>query len=181
MCWSSQTFSIPYVRSWVLRILSGIWYSSTATLYKSTSRVRWSSWTSPDLAPPIDTLSRSCKNLNRRIKTLDLRIRSKGKALASCRTKETSKAGWPKTTRWSWKWRKTPQRQRKTHGNGVSYITAPLTTLVSVETISRQCSSWRLLNEIHVLTLSQRPTTSGFTKGSILLMRSLFPLFPPPR
>ena len=43
MCWSSQTFFIPFAHSWVSKILSCIWYSNTVAAYTDTSRKRWCS------------------------------------------------------------------------------------------------------------------------------------------
>jgi len=59
-------FFIPFVRSWVLRILSNIWYSSTMTAYIATSKMTWSSWTSPRPTQHTDTPYRSSISLNRR-------------------------------------------------------------------------------------------------------------------
>ena len=125
-------------------------------------------------------LSRSSRNLKRRREALDLWIWSNGKTPQNCIIKEKSKEGWPRTTRWSCKQRTVPRRQRRTQGNGVSSIRAPLITQVSVEPRSHSLSSWRLVNQIHVLTLSYKPT-KGMTKGSKLLMWSLVLSVPPPR
>lgn len=86
MCWSLQIFFIPFAESLVSSILSCIWYSNTATTYTGTSKMRWSSWTSPFLVQCTDTPSRSSESLNRRSETLDLQIWSKGKASTNLRT-----------------------------------------------------------------------------------------------
>ena len=72
------------------------------------------------------------RTLNRRSETLDLQIRSKGKASPNHRTKDKVKMGQPKTTRRSHKKRTTPRSQRRTQESGVSSIRDALTTQVSV-------------------------------------------------
>ena len=171
MCWSSQTFFIPFAHSWVSKILSCIWYSNTTAAYTDTSRKRWSSWTSPHSAQHTDTLSKSSKSSNRRSETLELQIRS---------PKDKAKAGWPKTTHQIHKKITTPWSRRRTQGSGVSSKRVPFITQMSVRPSSRYWLSWRLLNQMHVPTLSQNPTR-GMEKGSRSLMRILVSLFRPPR
>lgn len=171
MCRSSQTFFIPFTHSWVSRILSCIWYSNTMASYIDTSRTRWSSWTSPRLAQCTNTLSKLSKSLNRRRETLNLWIR---------RPKDKAKEGWPNTTHRSRRKRTTSRSRRRTQESCVSSIRAPLTTKVSVVPSSRWWPSWRLPNQMHVLTLSQNPKR-GMAKGIRSLMRSPVPLLPLPR
>jgi len=180
MCQNSQTFFTPFAHSWVSRILSCIWYSNTVAAYIDTFRKRWSSWTSPRSAWRTDTLSKSSKSPNKGSETLDLRIRSEGKASPNCRIKDKAKTGQPKTTRWSHKKRTTPRSQRRTQESGVSSTRAPLTKKVSVRLSSHWWLSWRLQKQMHVPTLSQNPTR-GMEKGSRSSIRSPMPLLPLPR
>ena len=145
LCWSSQTFFIPFAHNWVSNILSCIWYSNTAAAYVDTSRKRWSSWISPHSAQHTNTLSKSSRSSNRRSETLDLQIQS---------PKDKAKAGWPKTTHRSHKKRTTPRSQRRTQESGVSYTRVPLITQVSVGPSSRWWPNWRLSNQMHVPTLN---------------------------
>jgi len=103
-----------------------------------------------------DTLSRTSRSLKKISETLHLRIQ---------RTKDKAKEGWPKITHQTYKKRKTPRSQRRTQESGVSSVRAPLITQVSVRPSSHWWLSWRLQNQMHVLTLSQNPIR-GITKGS---------------
>ena len=72
------------------------------------------------------------KFLNRRSKTLDLGIRSKGKVPPNHKTKDKAKARRPRKTCQGHKQRKTLRSRRRTRESGVSSIRAPPTTQVSV-------------------------------------------------
>ena len=94
--------------------------------------------------------------------------------------KGQSQGGETQDNCWNYKKRKTPWRERRTWENGVSSIRAPLTTQVSVGPSSHWWLSYRLLNQMHVPTLSQNQTR-GMIKESRSLMRNPMPLWLPPR
>lgn len=178
MCQSLPMFFIPFKWSLVSRILRNICYSSIANAYIDTSRMIWTSYTSPCLARHTYMPSRSSRSLNKRSETLDLWIWSKGKAPQNYRTKDKAKAGQRRKTLQGHKQRKTLQSWRRKRESGVSSIKSPPIMQVSVGPSSYWWLNWRLHNQMHVPTLSQNPTR-GVTKGRILLMRIPMPPSPP--
>jgi hypothetical protein len=106
---SSPMSSIPCTPSWVSKIMSDTWCSSTVTVYIDTSRHKWIFWTSCHWARPIDMPSKLSKRLNKIRSGLGLgtpRIRSRLRASLTRRTKDKENMGNLMTTSRSHKQRR---------------------------------------------------------------------------
>jgi hypothetical protein len=142
-CQSSQISSIPCAPSWVSKILSDIWCSSTAVVCIDTSMQKWSLWTSCPWARPIYMPSKSSINLNKRHDNLGMgtpHSRSRERAAPTHRTKGREKMDNLMTTSLSHKQRRTMKRRRKISKSGVTSVRAPGITLM----IAAQSSHWWL-------------------------------------
>jgi hypothetical protein len=140
-CPISQISSIPCAPRWVSKIQSDIWCSSIVVLYIDTSRLKWNFWTSHPWAQPIDMPSKSSRSSNKRRNNLVLgtphnKIRER--AAPTHRTKDRAKMDSIRTTSSSRKKIRTPERQRKILGSGVTSIRALGITLPT----AAQSSHW---------------------------------------
>ena len=130
-CRSTPTTFIPYIQSWVSRTPSDTWFWNIVVVYISTSELRWNSSTSLHLDPPIDMLSKSRINFDRRTSdTIDLRIHSRNKARETLayRTQQKKMATSP-----CHKQRREIERQKRTLVSGVNFIKSLGTTLMNVD------------------------------------------------
>jgi hypothetical protein len=142
-CQSSQIYFIPYAPSWVSNILSNIWCSSIAVVCIDTSNLKWIFWTSHPWARPIDMISKSSRSLNKICDNLGLGTphkKIKEREAPTHRTKDRENMDILRTTSPNRKKRRTPERQRKIPGSGVTSIRSPSITLL----IAAQRSRWWL-------------------------------------
>jgi hypothetical protein len=142
-CQISQISSISCAPSWVSKIQSDIWCSIIAMLCIDTSRLKWNFWTSHPWARPTDMLSKSSRSSNKRRDNLGLGTphnKSQERVTPTHRKKDRANMDNIRTTSPSRKQRRTPERQRKILGSGVTSIRSLGITLLTVA----QNSHWWL-------------------------------------
>jgi hypothetical protein len=142
-CPSSKISSIPSTPSWVSNILSDIWCSSITTIFIDTSRPKWSLWTSHPWVRPTDMLSKLSRSSNKRCDNLGSgtpHSKIQERAAPTHRKKDREKMNNLKKTSLGCKQRRTPERQRKIPGSGVTSIRSHDITLL----ISTRRSRWWL-------------------------------------
>jgi hypothetical protein len=135
-CQISQISSIPCAPSWVSNIQSDIWCSSIMVLCIDTYRLKWNLWMSYPWARPTDMPSKSSRSSNKRRGNLDLGTphnKIQERVAPTHKTKDSIR-----TTSPNRKQRRTPKRQRKISGSGVTSIRALGITLLT----SAQRSRW---------------------------------------
>ena len=91
-CHSSQISSIPCAPSWVSKIQSDIWCSSTVVLYIDKSQPKWNFWTSHPWVQPTDMPSKLSKSSKKRCGNLGLgtpHSRSREREALTYRTKDS--------------------------------------------------------------------------------------------
>jgi hypothetical protein len=142
-CHISRISSIPCAPNWVSKIQNDIWCSSIVALCIDTSRPKWNFWTYHPWAWPTDMSSKSSRSSNKRRGNLGLGTphnKSQEREAPTHRTKDRSNMDSIRTTSPSCKKRRTPERQRKIPGSGVTSIRALGITLLTVA----QNSHWWL-------------------------------------
>jgi hypothetical protein len=139
-CQISQISSIPCAPSWVSNIQSDIWFSSIVVLCIYTSRPNFNLWTSHPWARPIDMSSKSSRISNKRCDNVGLgtpRSKNQERAAPTYRTKGREKMDNIRKTSPRGKKIRTPERQRRIWGSGVTSIRALRITLLIVTQSSR--------------------------------------------
>jgi hypothetical protein len=127
-CQISQISSIPCAPSWVSKIQSDIWCSSTMVLCIDTSRLKWNLWTSRPWAWPIDMPSKSSRSSNKRRDNLGLgtpRSKNQERAAPTYRTKDRENMDSIRTTSPSRKQRRTPGKTKKDTGKWCDFHKSP--------------------------------------------------------
>jgi hypothetical protein len=133
-CQISQVSSIPCAPRWVSKIRSDIWCSSITVLCIDTSRPKWNFWTFHPWARPTDIPSKLNRSSNKRRDNLGLGTphnKIQERAAPTHRTRDRANMDSIRTTSPSHKQRRTPERQIKIPGSGVTSIRALGITLLT--------------------------------------------------